>query len=315
MRFFKTRYEGTCKSESIPFAKLLLPFQELRFPLGFSEGFPRKPRLRATLFTSKAAMDTQNVQEEAESDVVTFLRRGTVSILEALSVKLPDVFTAEILPKLDMTDTLNLAQVNKAYNAAVWSADGVRSMEPKIKAHFVKIGKKSLINEPLYWAAKFDTVRAVRALLESGEDVNKVLTQSNSTALHVAAQLGHAAVVNALIEAGADVNRPASPDAMDESGNYCVLHNVTPVFLAAETGHTPCVMELITAGADVNLAREDGCTPLYTAAQKGHEGCVASLIQAGADIYKAIYGWTPLAIAVTGKHEKVVALLKHFGRA
>ena len=35
----------------------------------------------------------------------------------ALTVKLPDVFTAEILPKLDMTDTLNLAQVNKAYNA------------------------------------------------------------------------------------------------------------------------------------------------------------------------------------------------------
>ena len=78
-------------------------------------------------------MDTQNVQEDrGESDVVTFLRRGGISILEALSVKLPDVFAAEILPKLDMTDTLNLAQVNKAYNDAVWSADGVRSMEAKI---------------------------------------------------------------------------------------------------------------------------------------------------------------------------------------
>ena len=86
-------------------------------------------------------MDTQNVQEEAaESDVVTFLRRGGISILEALSVKLPDVFAAEILPKLDMTDTLSLAQVNKAYNAAVWSADGVRSMEAKIKAHLVRWG-------------------------------------------------------------------------------------------------------------------------------------------------------------------------------
>ena len=93
-------------------------------------------------------MDTQNVQEEeAESDVVTFLRRGGISILEALAVKLPDVFAAEILPKLDMTDTLSLAQVNKAYNDAVWSADGVRSMEAKIKAHFVKIGK-NWIAEP-----------------------------------------------------------------------------------------------------------------------------------------------------------------------
>ena len=89
-------------------------------------------------------MDTQNVQEEeAESDVVTFMRRGGISILEAIAVKLPDVFAAEILPKLDMTDTLSLAQVNKAYNDAVWSADGVRSLEAKIEAHFVKIGKKN----------------------------------------------------------------------------------------------------------------------------------------------------------------------------
>ena len=92
-------------------------------------------------------MDTQNVQEEeAESDVVTFLRRGGISILEAIAVKLPDVFAAEILPKLDMTDTLSLAQVNKAYNDAVWSADGVRSLEAKIEAHLVKIGKN--------WAAE-----------------------------------------------------------------------------------------------------------------------------------------------------------------
>jgi hypothetical protein len=66
-----------------------------------------------------------------------------ISILDVIAVKLPQVFTAEILPKLDMTDTLNLAQVNKAYNAAVWSADGVRSLEAKIKTHFVKIGKKN----------------------------------------------------------------------------------------------------------------------------------------------------------------------------
>ena len=250
-----------------------------------------------------------------ESDTVTYLRRGTLDILEAVAVQLPDVFYGEILPKLDMTDTLNLAQVNKAYNDTVWSVEGMRSMEPKIEAHFVKIGKKKVLT-PLYWAARHGNVPAVRACLESGVDVNEVVTRDQRTALHVAAQLGHAAVVNALIEAGADVNKTASPETNDASGELSgVLHNVTPVFLAAETGHTPCVMELITAGADVNLAREDGCTPLYTAAQKGHEGCVASLIQAGADIYKAIYGWTPLAIAVTGKHEKVVALLKHFGRA
>ena len=108
-------------------------------------------------------MDTQNVHEEAaESDTVTYLRRGMISILDVIAVKLPDVFTAEILPKLDYKDTLSLAQVNKTYNDTVWSADGVRSFNAKIEARLVKIGKKNLTIEPLFWAAKLGNVPAVR---------------------------------------------------------------------------------------------------------------------------------------------------------
>ena len=263
-------------------------------------------------------MDTQNVQkEEAESDTVTYLRRGGISILEALAVKLPDVFAAEILPKLDVTDTLNLAQVNKAYNDAVWSADGVRSFEAKIEAHLVRIGmKKDRIIEPMYWAVKFDNVPAVRALLESGVDVNKVVTRENTTALYVAARLGHAAVMKTLIEAGADVNKPASPHTVNASGQRTgVLHDVTPMYTAAEKGHTLVVMELIKAGADVNQATSVGATPLYTAARNGHDGCVAVLIQAGADVRKADKnGHTPMKIATDMKREKVVTLLRYYER-
>ncbi len=260
-------------------------------------------------------MVAKRTRDVYESDTVTYLRRGTLDILEAVAVRLPDVFYGEILPKLDLLDTLNLAQLSKAYNDTVWSVEGMRSMEPKIEAHFVKIGKKKVLT-PLYWAARHGNVPAVRACLESGVDVNKVVTLENRTALHVAAELGHAALVKALIEAGADVNKIASSDAVDSSGKRSVIHNVTPVCFAAEKGHTPCVMELITAGADLNLAREGGCTPLYMAAQLGHEACVTSLIQAGADIHKAPnHGRTPLATAVNRKREKIVAMLKHFGRA
>ena len=261
-------------------------------------------------------MDTQNVQEkEAESDTVTYLRRGGISILEVIAVKLPDVFAAEILPKLDMTDTLSLAQVNKAYNAAVWSADGVRSFEAKIKTHLVVIGK-NWTAEPLYWAARHGNVPAVRACLESGEDVNKVLTGDNSTALYVAASIGHAAVVKALVEAGADVNKPASPHTVNASGQRTsVIHNVTPVYFAAQEGHTHVVMELIKAGADVNQATSAGATPLFIAACNGHDGIVALLIQAGADVRKANKnGWTPMKIATNKKREKVVTLLKFYER-
>ena len=263
-------------------------------------------------------MDTQNVQQEAaESDVVTFLRRGMISILDAIAVKLPDVFTAEILPKLDVTDTLNLAQVNKDYNAAVWSADGVRSFEAKIEAHLVRIGmKKDRIIEPMYWAVKFDNVPAVRALLESGVDVNKVVTRENTTALYVAARLGHAAVMKTLIEAGADVNKPASPHTVNASGQRTgVLHDVTPMYTAAEKGHTLVVMELIKAGADVNQATSNDTTPLYTAARNGHEGIAALLFQAGADVRKAVKsGYTPMQIATHQKREKIMTLLKYYER-
>ena len=254
---------------------------------------------------------------------VTYLRRGMISILDVIAVKLPQVFTAEILPKLDMTDTLNLAQVNKAYNAAVWSADGVRSLEAKIKTHFVKIGKKNWTLLPLYWAAKHGNVPAVRACLESGVDVNKVLNEEKRTALHVAALCGHAALVKALIEAGADVNKHASPHFFILNAAWphtkrkrtSVLRNVTPMNDAADKGHTHVVMELIKAGADVNQANSEGSTPLYHAAQKGHEGIVVALIQAGVDVRKACKGgWTPLQIATCKKREKVVTLLKFYER-
>ena len=259
-------------------------------------------------------MAAQNSKRDVyESDTVTYLRRGTLDILDAVAVQLPDVFYGEILPKLDFEDTLNLAQVSKAYRDTVWSVGGVRSLKEKIEPHCVKLGMKAWITEPLFWAARHGNVPAVRACLESGVDVNKVLTRDNMTALHVAAQRGHAALVKALIEAGADVNKPSSPNSVDGG---TLFHNVTPVYLAAEKGHTHVVMELIMAGADVNQATSKGVTPLYMAAQQGHEVCVASLIQAGADIHKTNNdGITPLAAAVNKKHEKVIAMLKHFGRA
>ena len=269
-------------------------------------------------------MDTQNVQEEeAESDTVTYLRCGMISILDVIAVKLPDVFTAEILPKLDMTDTLSLAQMNKAYNAAVWSADGVRSLEAKIKIHFVNFSTlyKNLTLLPLYWATKHGNVPAVRALLESGEDVNKVLNKEERTALHVAAQCGHAALVKPLIEARADLNPLASPQfnflnaASGKRKRTGVIHNVTPLFDAADKGHTHVVMELIKAGADVHQATSNDATPLYTAARNGHDGIVALLIQAGADVRKANKnGHTPMQIATGKKQEKVVTLLRYYER-
>ena len=265
-------------------------------------------------------------REEYESDTVTYLRRGTITILDALDVQLPDVFAAEILPKLSLMDTLNLAQVSKAYRDSVWSVRGVQSLEAKIAA---QISQQKLIihnRQPMKYATKYGNLPAIRALLQSGVDVNEPLDGfahgcKGITALRYASHWGHAAVVKELIEAGADVNVRASAPIAKRSASAksntsgVILSDSTPLFAAAHYGHTPVVIELIKAGADVNVPRSDGFTPLHVAASKGHEACVVLLIQAGADVNLEAQkpGWTPLSTAIYFKHEKVVKLLKHFG--
>jgi len=273
-------------------------------------------------------MDAQNSARIVyESDTVTYLRRDSLNILDAVAVQLPDVFIGEILPKLDLTDTLNLSQVSKAYRDAVWSVGGVQSMEAKFnahKAHLVKTGTKLLDTapHPMYYASKHGNLRAVRAFLQSGawawRDGNMPsclwCLWCYSKACQSSSIYSHAAVVKEMIQAGADVNMTVSVPVKDRPGE--TRSNITPLFIAVQEGHTPCAIELIKAGADVNIARSGGVTPLHMAAYKGHEGCVASLIQAGADIHKVTDdGYTPLSCAVSQKHEKIAALLRHFGGA
>jgi hypothetical protein len=237
--------------------------------------------------------------EEYESDVVSFLRRGTVSILEAVAMKLPDVFAAEILSKLDLFDTLNLAQVSKSYNDAVWSVEGVRCMDAKIKAYSEKFG--NVFFPSMHWAAGYGNLPAVRAHLESGEDVNKRDPKRGQTALHKAAYNDKPVTLKALIEAGADVN------AHESEGS-------TSLSFAAQEGNPMIVMELIKAGADVNLARDDGTTPLHMAARYGYEGCAAVLIHAGADVHRRTNtGTTPIKLAIDNEHEKIAKLLRQLG--
>ena len=78
-------------------------------------------------------METRSKRRTTEP-VVDKVRRGEISVVVALAEELPDLFEAEILPKLDIWATLNLAQVSKSFNRAVWSVGGVRSMEAKIVA-------------------------------------------------------------------------------------------------------------------------------------------------------------------------------------
>ena len=183
----------------------------------------------------------QSGNERLEADtIVDKIRGGEISVVEAVAEALPEVFRTHVVAALDLKATLNLAQVSKWHNDAVWSVDGVRSMKAKLEmydlARVEEYGTDNKrITEPMYWAASYGNLPAVRAFLESGEDVNKPLNEYSWTALHCCSYVDRPAKVKAIIELGADINN------QDTSG-------CTALSLASRCEQTLNIMELIKAG-------------------------------------------------------------------
>ncbi len=136
-------------------------------------------------------------------------------------------------------------------------------------------------------AARQGNVQAVRSLLDQGADVNAA-RGDGLTALHRAAERGHAEVAELLIAASADV------EAKTRIGSY------TPLHLGSRGGHAAIIMMLLEAGGNPNaVTTNSGATPLHLAAAaiEGAEA-VAALLGHGADPNaRARAGQTPLIFA------------------
>jgi ankyrin repeat protein len=126
--------------------------------------------------------------------------------------------------------------------------------------------------EPLYNAAGYGWLQAVRILVkELGADVNQA-TIDGCTPLYVAAQLGHLSVVQCLIkELGANVNQAA-------------YNGATPLMAASQNKHMEVVVWLIKHGANAqastpafgtaaNVSREIGAPADQTAYLEARTHC------------------------------------------
>ena len=123
----------------------------------------------------------------------------------------------------------------------------------------------------LEWAAHWNDLDEVKALLKSGADPT-LANRYGDTALSEAAAVGNAAMIEALLNAGADARTLTTGDGE------------TVLMTAARSGNVEAVETLLAHGADVN-ARENyrGQTALMWAAAEHHAGVVKVLLAHGAD--------------------------------
>jgi ankyrin repeat protein len=193
--------------------------------------------------------------------------------------------------------------VNKRYNDAVWSVDGVRAMKRIMGARRIpRESANRLAAKPMYFAARHGNVPAVRALLKSGVDIDEEVLEGDFTALQTAVAWQSPEVVKLLIDAGADVDK-------------CNVDTGTPpLHLAAENGNTTIAMLLIKAGAEVNLAEPlHGKTPLWFAVAEHHMPIVSMLVLSGADVDIAPFDdddMSPMEMSEDMKCEGITELLR-----
>ncbi|KAJ2951459.1 hypothetical protein O0L34_g13611 [Tuta absoluta] len=150
----------------------------------------------------------------------------------------------------------------------------------------------------LYLACRHNaSLKLIKALLDSVEDIANYGSTESVTPLHIAAAQGRVDLMQLLVDYGAIVN------VQDFDGD-------TPIHDAAlATKHTAVEM-LLHAGGDPEIKSEANYTPFHLACYKGSLECVKVLHPFVMDInQQSLNGDTPLILAIQGMNDDVVRFL------
>jgi ankyrin repeat protein len=263
-------------------------------------------------------METRSKRRKTEP-IVDKIRRGEISVFVAVAEALPEVFRTHVVPKLGLLETLNLAQVNKFYNAAVWSVEAVRSLDEKAK-DYAKLYSKTLACPPLHMMVLFINLNGLRALLSAGVDLEqRENTPGHATCTALLFAMHHKKsktcqkheAVKLLLEAGADINARIGWSIGSDGGPTCL-------YKAIMDGDKAMLSLLLEAGADVDMkiCMHAGTFPRDNWLNALHFCCCSTrpsaetvklLLDAGVDPNsKDTYGYTPLhTIIMNLRRERV----------
>jgi uncharacterized protein len=148
--------------------------------------------------------------------------------------------------------------------------------------------------------SKMRDVEGVRELVANGANLEGI-DSGGWTALHWAADFGHADIVEILLDSGAEIEK-------SDFNGWTALH------WAAERGQVEATRVLIKKGADVNKADSEGKTPLHRACQCGHLETALCLVEEGADQkVRDNDNWTALDLTVACNNKTTYRILVEKG--
>ena len=251
-------------------------------------------------------METRSMRRAIEP-IADKIRRGEISVFVAVAEELPEVFRTHVVPKLELLDTLALACVNKSYNAAVWSVEGVRSIEQRAENCATRLKCRAPF-PPMHVMVMQNNLRGLRALIDAGVDLN----QRQDAQLASRWQGYYLQIMPSNTGAGKiRLATAVSPSFPWNSSNFKPPPNSgpTPLFQAVNMGQTAAVFMLLEAGANIEermaAPGTSGQTVQWITAL--HASIVIDcmenfettklLLDAGADPNSnkdGLYDWTPL---------------------
>ncbi|XP_064605921.1 transient receptor potential cation channel subfamily A member 1-like [Liolophura sinensis] len=154
---------------------------------------------------------------------------------------------------------------------------------------------------PFHFAARYGRYNTCLRLLDSEQGPNIINESDNTglTALHIAAENGHAKILSLLMQRGAAVHR-------DFNGN-------TPLHLAATNGYTHSMRLLLNVHSNLlDCKNKEGGTALHLAAQQGHVSAITLLLSLGTKMSRNAANMTFFDFILDNRHnEAAIAVVTH----